>query len=367
MVNPVIGPIFTESFNDVEGAGSFWKRKWAYRQSRPYNLPLPYAILEYRTLGASPEENAGALGNAHAGHTPWYAWASARDRGDPLTELAVGKARERFFSDLGSSAQLSTTFGEWRQSLKMIKNRAGILTGGFKLLKAGRPKQAFDLLTHGDSSGRILASKYKTSKSFANQWLEVHFGIVPLVQDIWNAVDTLQSPIPYGRCYGSGSHAYSVSGSGLSPEQWSNAGTQTGKVRCRVGARVTVSNPNLYLANRLGLLNPASLAWELTPWSFVVDWFTNVGDFLGQFTDQVGLVVDDPWYSIRSEEKCHYTYVIIGNPQNPYLVLQTSCDYFVRRQGLPEIRLSVKPAKAPSVTRAATAISLLIQQLPSRH
>ena len=33
------------------------------------------------------------------------------------------------------------------------------------------------------------------------------------------------------------------------------------------------------LATQLGLTNPAEIAWELLPWSFVADWFVPIGDF----------------------------------------------------------------------------------------
>lgn len=48
----------------------------------------------------------------------------------------------------------------------------------------------------------------------------------------------------------------------------------------KLSATFRVVNPTAYYLDRFGLLNPASLAWNLTPWSFVVDWFFNIGDFL---------------------------------------------------------------------------------------
>jgi hypothetical protein len=51
-------------------------------------------------------------------------------------------------------------------------------------------------------------------------------------------------------------------------------------VGCEISARYRVSNPELLLASSLGLANPFALAWELTPLSFVLDWFVSVGDFL---------------------------------------------------------------------------------------
>lgn len=52
---------------------------------------------------------------------------------------------------------------------------------------------------------------------------------------------------------------------------------QTGSIRTRVSITATVF-PDF--ASSLGLDNPALIAWELTPLSFVFDWFINVGDYL---------------------------------------------------------------------------------------
>lgn len=56
---------------------------------------------------------------------------------------------------------------------------------------------------------------------------------------------------------------------------------QSGSVKVRVNINAEVS-PDF--ASSLGLDNPALIAWELTPLSFVFDWFINVGDFLTGLT-----------------------------------------------------------------------------------
>jgi hypothetical protein len=43
------------------------------------------------------------------------------------------------------------------------------------------------------------------------------------------------------------------------------------------------------MLNQLGLLNPLSFAWEITPWSFVVDWLIPIGPVLSALTAPVGL------------------------------------------------------------------------------
>lgn len=40
--------------------------------------------------------------------------------------------------------------------------------------------------------------------------------------------------------------------------------------------------------SRLGITNPALIAWELLPWSFVADWFVPVGDYLSLLDATLG-------------------------------------------------------------------------------
>jgi hypothetical protein len=46
-----------------------------------------------------------------------------------------------------------------------------------------------------------------------------------------------------------------------------------------------ISDSHLSGLQKLGAINPAALAWELASYSFVVDWFTGIGDFLNGLTD----------------------------------------------------------------------------------
>lgn len=57
--------------------------------------------------------------------------------------------------------------------------------------------------------------------------------------------------------------------------------------------RFVVTNPSLSNANQLGLVNPAALAWELIPYSFVADWFVNAGEVITNLTSFVGKTLLD--------------------------------------------------------------------------
>jgi len=69
-------------------------------------------------------------------------------------------------------------------------------------------------------------------------------------------------------------------------DNWPDNGGWTSEVkldcsyRCYHKVRMTIPDDTTTQAARLSSLNPASIAWELLPWSFVADWFFNLGDYL---------------------------------------------------------------------------------------
>jgi hypothetical protein len=116
------------------------------------------------------------------------------------------------------------------------------------------------------------------------------------------------------------------------------------------------------LASRLGLINPASVAWELVPFSFVVDWFTGFGSYLDSFTELAGLSVSQEYSTMYAKcemhTRCWYEY----NPSHDGEFAWNQ-HYMRRTLGLSR-PLPVAPRLlnfGDSLTRAATAVSLLTQ------
>jgi hypothetical protein len=122
----------------------------------------------------------------------------------------------------------------------------------------------------------------------------------------------------------------------------------------------------------MGLTNPAVVAWELVPFSFVVDWFVNVSEFLGQFDEFIGLALDEPYHSAKIEASSTLsamTWTWTGGPEQPpiyYWKVNGSIDSqlteFLRLRGLPSIELAINHGVILSISRAVTAVSLLIQK-----
>jgi hypothetical protein len=50
--------------------------------------------------------------------------------------------------------------------------------------------------------------------------------------------------------------------------------------------------------NIWGLTQPVEAIWELVPFSFIVDWFFNVGETLAAFTPNYGIESLASWYTV---------------------------------------------------------------------
>lgn len=144
----------------------------------------------------------------------------------------------------------------------------------------------------------------RSTRVLASNWLEYKYAWLPLLSDVKAAYDiaqqgidvplmmsvvrdvkgTIDVPIPryvkvdYSSEHWQGSYEYL-------PEPCT--------VGCKVRLTAKVNSTELARLKQFGLANPASIAWELVPWSFVIDWFVPVGEFLNALTATYGLLFID--------------------------------------------------------------------------
>jgi hypothetical protein len=127
----------------------------------------------------------------------------------------------------------------------------------------------------------------------ANRWLELQFGWKPLLSDVYGATqklaeDSAADPAHWRfRVVGSFSRPYTDYRSG-------DENFELIETRCKgfEGRKYVVwyriQNDVAAEAARSGLLNPATVAWELLPFSFVADWFAPIGSFINSLDATVG-------------------------------------------------------------------------------
>lgn len=319
-----------------EWCGSIPKRK----------QPCPYDYLLRSGVYTGSDDPTGALSSGASYEAAVYT-------GDSAT---LNKCYSRFVDKVSTASQWAVNMAERESAVKMVAARAGQVLKSFNALRKGR---VVDAAKHLGITRRVLTrhgitKRWSRRKDASALWLEFHFGWEPLVQDIHQAVDLLAGPLP----------SQNVTASASRTENWQEAprfydwAVSGGRKHvCRMGAEVSVPNPNLYYANQLGLLNPAAIAWELVPFSFVVDWFTSVGQVLNSLTDFVGLELKNAYttiYYTGSQSGIYRQY----SGDSGFSSFGVRCR---RSLGISRPVLAVNRVRGLSLTRGVTAISLVVQ------
>lgn len=202
---------------------------------------------------------------------------------DPWTandELAlIAKLRERI---LGSDFNLSVFIGEGHQTLKMIADAATTLGKAFLAAKNGNFKKSFQAL-HGYARRRGRTMK----KKGASSWLELQYGWLPLLSDVRGGAEYLNRLMgdPVFRVTASRrcrnfSGFVNAKGSAVRYYAYGNWGCDFAVKTGMRSKKITAYLKSVDELSAAGITDPRSVAWELVPFSFVVDWFLPVGTYL---------------------------------------------------------------------------------------
>lgn len=322
-------------------------------QSGPINrrLVLPYQRVIYTSSGNGGCQGSAALSNIEHVRADRRPYAQARDR-------FFHAARDR------SQAALGITFLEFNKSLDMLTSRAGSLFSSLNQLRRGNLYGALRALNVDKKKSRqTRLSPRATAGSLSNQWLEINFGWLPLIQDIYAAIEVLQSNQPISRVSGSGRGTYELERVLVdlpNYETWKI--NMLGTKSERVVGDVRVTNPNLFLANKLGLTNPAAIVWDTVPFSFVVDWFLPVNKFLNSFDDSLGLGIENVSHSVTIRTMGDERYSNwMGRSE---LTVSQATEFYRYDSNLPfpSFKDRLKPLDG-SLWRAVTSVALVSQLL----
>lgn len=152
--------------------------------------------------------------------------------------------------------------------------------------------RALNAVRKGDyaKAGKILGQAVpKNPRDAASAWLSYKFGWLPLLQDIHSMAQFDPIEPGYATAVGVATENHIMTGfSSLYVPKGSPKHTKGAE--CKVA--YTVEDSVLANLTSLGLANPLSIAWELAPLSFVVDWFLPIGNSISALTQNLGLVFD---------------------------------------------------------------------------
>lgn len=279
-----------------------------------------------------------------------YTTSGSWDSNDDLA--LIGKLRTEI---AGSDFNLAVTLAEGREAFSMITSAATRIYGAYTAARRGDLVKAARILTNNTPHRRIA------DKTVASNWLELQYGWLPLINDAYGAAQYLAEYALNRRV-----RVYRARMSkrlGIGPAVPFAKGEGEYIARGQLIAKLTEVNE----ARLSGLADPLSVAWELLPYSFVIDWFLPVGDYLS--ARALSRAVTGTFVTTKTT-KLMWRALPFNSPDYRVNSIDTVLmNVEVRRTvssnlSVPTPRI-VPMGQALSFKRAANAVALLLQLRPT--
>jgi hypothetical protein len=193
----------------------------------------------------------------------------------------------------GSDFNAGVFLAELKPAFQMIGDAAVRINHARQYLKHGLITRAADALVRGSRYERadrhLDPVRLKATKDISSNWLQLQYGWLPLLADVENAAQFAAHHLnwPLQKVYRvavkqrTGSFANSSPSNILIPSLTHGDTDVLGfgyEFLTRKSIKATISEKNV--PQLAGLTDPLSVAWELMPYSFVVDWFVPIGSWL---------------------------------------------------------------------------------------
>lgn len=300
-----------------------WTRNWTGNTSPgfPGNLRVNPHIADHRWARRDPSfyyyiyngssnwtEYRGPARNLPGGppDSPINSLASAA-----MADEVRATARSRLISKISrQKVNIAQNIGEYRQVQNMF------------LSNTRRLADAYRALRRGDIRGLQRHFKHKTQRDFkrtgrlardqlirnpSSWWLELQYGWLPLVGDVYDGMTEFYRRVEQGvtiKEIAGASRKWDAYNPSVQHNQYIFYSRATSRrAVCKTGITYTVDSARLANLQDWGVLNPLLLAWELMPYSFVVDWFVPVGDWLANVGYSMGLTFREGFesYLVQAE------------------------------------------------------------------
>jgi len=259
---------------------------------------------------------------------------------------------------------LGVALGEHRETAEFISSA---------MVKTAK---SYVQLRHGDVSGALRTITGRRNNSWrdipgaaANTWLAYCYGLRPLLKDVHDAASVYenrykQRPSVF-KCSASISKDFDAV---ANPNRYYIMQQIRGSASIRASVEMFVTNPVLKTLDQCGVTNPLSIAWELVPFSFVVDWFIPVGAFISNIIPPQGVDFVNGWISVHCSGSSVITVYKPATGGSDILGIHTqyeSKEVWKKRERistLPSYHLNV-PDLSLSRAQIASGIALLAQAL----
>lgn len=349
---PITGP-FTKVTTEIDSITT----RVGYKQKPPFDRPLAFQLSRYQGWETVVYESGSpTLERRFTGY-------GVDSHGDSRSiEACYNTAYDNFKNKVSDSAGWAENLAQITKTRKTVVERSVQLANFVSALRRGNIKRAAKVLRTPVPSG------VSNRKAVSQNFLEWEYGVKPVISDLQSSMRILLSD-PGIRRIKAGAQSPLKPIRVQTKETQSNAfstwrESADAEVSWILRADVRVSNPNLFLANQLGIIDVA-LPWKLIPFSFVVDWFVNVEQVLSSVTDFYGLDLINPQRSrlMKGRYDLMVQRYFLNPPAYGYTRRQATNVEMIRLLGFSRPTLVVRPFKGFSVQRGAQAIALVIATL----
>lgn len=309
-----------------------------FRGIKPRDLPVnpyyKYSLYKYEG-GGNFQQTARNVSNGtvttyvYDVNLDGFALTIANDAStdaEELTQKLVSKLISEISLKKADAAVSIAELGKTAQHLAHTATRVygalnGLRTGRFSdfakalgltyttrdvLIYKRRYNEAFDFDRKRRKSTKrmyVSRSQSRVTDLAADTWLEYTYAWKPLLSDLYANAEATASLV-----VGAGS-AWRYCTVRATSERESFKETVRGQTRVRdrkvsrrwgaMGVQFRIPDGSLNIATAFGLNNPLTVAWELVPFSFVVDWFLPLGNAIASLTAFSGLEFKSGWKSTR--------------------------------------------------------------------
>jgi hypothetical protein len=261
------------------------------------------------------------------------------------------------------------------------------------LNKRGRSKSnLWETLAELDKSSAMLSQSLTQTNQFmgknrklltrakatSNAYLLFRYGLKPLISDVEAAVEGVKKAVSRvretSRCsvgLSASPSTFTTTGSLLGTWNFTKRYTTSESLEVRI---MSLDEYDSSFGFNLGLSGKGlmTLPWELMPYSFVLDWFANIGDFIGALVPAIGFNQLGSCTVLKRKLQIAYVEEDFLSAQSSLAAVSRpqpgSCLYTyestIRNPGIVAPGLVIKSDfRFANLTRAGDAIALLMQKL----
>lgn len=200
---------------------------------------------------------------------------------------------------------------------KLLRRKSNIIPQVLKLAIMEKPPTTVKKLAKSSARGNLKSSTDAVS-NFANLWLEYRYAIRPLIFEMEQCLEALAAAIKKNsRQTARGKEVNVASTDDIKTHTHVQSSgdvvrtyrvISTTKLGCRAGVLFHIDEDINALLAVWGLDQPLQSAWELVPFSFIMDWFFSVGDVIGAYAPKASLSPLSSWCT------CKYSYEAMIQP-----------------------------------------------------